>query len=314
LLATKMIVLVGDAPDHDAGTARARALADRARDAGISLAVVTIPRPDRSRDENERYLAQWNTLAENAFLPLDSAHGFQRPIAPLVLSLDRPDALVSALRSILDDRFEHARNLAGLAAAEAEGRLEAYTTSKGLTLDQVYPVLAAIGRTPVRPDPRDDRRRAPGVRKGWIAEEQGGRAMAELEVLVSREELDVLITELIGVQQAIDSGASNLSELLRLGAAAAVGESSFLTADRGRLTFAEHLRRLQGLPPGRPDSVLRRTQADLIQADEPTREAVRERLRTAIERLVRRRADPIWDDPRRSLDGQATIPYSWIDL
>jgi hypothetical protein len=313
-LATKMIVLVGDAPDHDASLARAEALAARARDAGISIAVVTIPRPDRSRDEDERYRSQWKTLAEGAFRPLDSGRNFAEPIEPLVLPLDRPEALASAVRMILDDRFEHARSLAALAAAEAEGRLEAYTTSQGITLDRVYPVLEALGRTPPRPDPRDDLRRAPGVRRGWIAENQDGHPMVRLELLLSRPELDRLITELLGMQQAIDSGARDLSDLLRVGAAAAVGESSFLATDRGRLTFADHLRRLQGLPPGRPDSLLRRTQMDLVQADEPTREALRQRLRTAIDRLVRRRADPAWTDPKRSLDGQATIPYEWIDL
>ncbi len=52
----------------------------------------------------------------------------------------------SLLQSIIDDRIKHARDLAALAAAEAEGRLTEYVNSQGLSLDQVAPVLVDLHR------------------------------------------------------------------------------------------------------------------------------------------------------------------------
>lgn len=106
----------------------------------------------------------------------------------------------------------------------------------------------------------------------------------------------------------------DLSELLTIGNAAASGETAFLATDRGDRTFADHLRRRQGLPPSRPDSLLRRSQADLLQADEPSRAALDARLRAAIARLIRRRNAPDWDDPRGTVDGMAPVPYDAIDF
>jgi hypothetical protein len=317
-LSTRLIVVVGDAPDHDRDAARARRLAERARAARITIAGVTIQRADRSRDEQRRYEDQWNALAEGSYRPADRATGYRRPIGAALLGLEGADDLVPRLEALFDDRARRARELADLAAAEAESRLEAYVTSQGLSLDQVYPVLVDLHRLEeqpqARPDPRSSGRKAPSVRRGWIAERRDGARLVTVEVLMSRDELDALIGELLTVQQAAGSTAGGLAELLQIGTAAASGESAFLAADRGGLTFAEHLRRRQGLPPPRSDSLLRTTQADLLQLDEPTRAALHERLGTAIDRLVRRRDEPDWGDPARTIDGKALVPFEWIDL
>ena len=82
-LATKMLVLLGDAPDHARDLDRARALAALARTAGITIATVSIDRADSlSRAEPARYRAQWHALAEGSFRPRDKAGGFARPIPP----------------------------------------------------------------------------------------------------------------------------------------------------------------------------------------------------------------------------------------
>lgn len=316
-LATKLVILVGDAPDHDRTAERAEALAARASRQGITIAAVRIARGDRSRDEEARYRQQWLALADGSYRPLDRAAGFSTPLAPLVIDLAGADQLVGRLQALLDDRVDAARQRAALAAAEAENRLEAYVTRQGLTLRQIHPVLVDLHRgepTPQpRPDPRAGGRKAPSVRKGWIAPSLDGAPMVRVDVLMSRSELDALIGELLAVQQAAQGSARSLSDLLQIGTAAAAGETEFLAADRGATTFAEHLRRRQGLPPARPDSLLRTTQNDLLQADDLTRAAIDQRLGATIGRLIQRRAEIDWDDPRRTLDGLAPVPYDWID-
>lgn len=317
-LATKMIVLLGDAPDHDRDSARAEHLAGWAKRCGITVAAVTIPRGDRSRDEEARYQAQWRALAEGSHRPLDRSADFQRPMAPALVELGGADDLVARLRVLLDDRLEQARSLAALAAAEAERRLEPYLTSQGLSLEQVYPVLVDLHRgeerPQARPDPRAEGRKAPSVRRGWIAERAGGTPLVSVGVLMSRPELDALIGELLAVQEAAQGTARDLDALLQIGTAAAAGETAFLAADRGTTTFADHLRRRQGLPPARADSLLRATQKDLLQADPATRAALDERLGESIERLIGRRNEADWDDPRRTVDGMALVPFEWIDF
>ena len=318
-LATKMIVLLGDAPDHARTPERAKALAAEARRAGISIATVAIERPGTlSRTEQVRYRDQWRTLAEGSFHPLDKASGFTRPVAPSILTLDQADRLEPLLQALIDDRIAHARNLAALASAEAEGRLTAYVNRQGLTLDQVAPVLVDLHRGETsaapRPDPRSGGRKAPSVRRGWIAESRQGRPMVTVEVLIDRQELGRLIDELTQLQQAAQGTASDLTDLLRIGNAAASGETAFLASDRGTQTFADHLRRRQGLPPARPDSLLNRTQAELLQADDLYRSALDNRLGTTLAALIRRYNAPDWSDPRRTIDGMATIPYDLIDF
>jgi hypothetical protein len=317
-LATKLLVLLGDAPDHARDLDRAGQLAAWARRRGITIAAVTIDRPDLSRDERSRYQAQWHALAEGSFRPRDKARGFKEPSPPIELSLARAGELVPRLQAVIDDRVEHARNLAALAAAEAEGRLAQYANSQGLTLDRIAPVLVDLHRgesrpTP-RPDPRLNGRKAPSVRRGWIAERLDGAPLVTIGMLMSRSELDTLIAELSALERAAQGTARDLSELLRIGTAAASGETAFLAADRGDQTFADHLRRRQGLPPARPDSLLRRRQADLLQADDLYRSALVARLRSGIAQLLRRRDAPDWDDPRRTADGMALVPYAAIDF
>lgn len=318
-LATKMLVLLGDAPDHAPDAGRAARLADLANRAGITVAAVALEPPfSLSRDERRRRDLQWLALAEGSFRPLDKASGFARPVAPLVVAPDQADQLTARLQALIDDRVEHARELAALAAAEAEGRLTEYVDSRGLTLDRVAPVLVDLHRNdpePVaRPDPRLNGRKAPSVRRGWLAERVGGEQMVRVEVLMSRDELDLLIAELGALQRAVQGGARDLSDLLRIGTAAASGETSFLAVDRGGRTFAEHLRRRQGLPPAREDSLLRRSQADLLQADDLYRAALDARLSAGLRQLIARRNAVAWDDPAQTVDGMATVPYEAIDF
>jgi hypothetical protein len=314
-----MIVLLGDAPDHARDLRRAAALGAQARAAGITIATVALDRPgELSRDEAARLHDQWRTLAEESYHPLDKASGFTRPVPPAVLSLEQADRLEPLLHALVDDRVAHARNLAALAAAQAESRLAEYVNSQGLTLDQVAPVLVDLHRgeaAPLaRPDPRSGGRKAPSLRRGWIAERRDGARLVTVEVLMGRDELEVLIDELTQLQQAAQGTASELSDLLRIGNAAASGETAFLAADRGAQTFADHLRRRQGLPPARPDSLLRRTQGELLQADDLYRSALNNRLATTLAALVRRYRASDWSDPRRTIDGMGLVPYEWIDF
>src|SRR5581483_683575 len=80
-LATKLLVLLGDAPDHARDLARARDLAEQARRSGISIAAVELARSGQlSPDEAARYQEQWKRLAEGSFRPLDKATGFQKTV------------------------------------------------------------------------------------------------------------------------------------------------------------------------------------------------------------------------------------------
>ncbi|WP_406696617.1 VWA domain-containing protein [Singulisphaera sp. Ch08] len=318
-LATKMIVLLGDAPDHAQDLSRARSLAKRAKQAGITIATVALDRPGTlSRQELARYRAQWQTLAEDSFLPLEKDKGFTQTVPPLALQLADADQLVAMLQAIINDRIKYARDLAALATAEAEGRLTDYVNSQGLTLDQVAPVLVDLHRDEssgqARPDPRFQGRKAPSVRVGWIGEQSDGQPIVSVETLMSRQELGSLIDELTQLQLAAQGTARDLAELAQIGTAAAAGEASFLATDRGTQTFADHLRRRQGLPPARPDSLLHRTQADLLQADDISRAALNDRLATTLSELIKRRNSSDWGDPRRTIDGMALIPYSLIDF
>jgi hypothetical protein len=319
-LATKMLVLIGDAPDHARDLGRARTLAALARRAGITIATVALDRPGAlSTDERGRYQDQWRALAEDSFHPLDKATGFREPVPPAILSLDQAGRLEPLLQALIDDRIDHARNIAALAAAQAEGRLGEYVNRQGLTLDQVAPILVDFHHdepttAAPRPDPRSGGRKAPSIRRGWIAERRGGQPMVTVEVLMGSDELGVLIDELTQLQQATQGSATSMADLLRIGNAAASGETAFLAADRGTRTFADHLRRRQGLPPARPDSLLRRTQGDLLQADDLYRSALDARLRTSLNSLIRRYNTPEWSDPRRTIDGMALISYEWIDF
>ena len=133
-----------------------------------------------------------------------------------------------------------------------------------------------------------------------------------LEVLMSREELDVLIDELRRLEQAAVGSASGMEDLYRIGTAALAGETAFLARDRGDQTFSDFLRKREGLPPPPPDSPFRRTQEDLLQADDATRGALDSRLRTALARLIARRNSTDWVRASRTVQGLAGVPYDAI--
>ena len=312
-LATKMLVLLGDAPDHAPDAARAGALAARARAAGITVAAVSVDRDDLSRGERSRYEAQWRALAEGSFRPLARAGGFREPLPPLLVSLGRAEGLSDRLKAVIDDRVEHARNLAALAAAQAEGRLQEYVDANGLSLSRVAPILVDLHRDDprARPDPRRDGRKAPSVRRGWIASRSGGTAMVDLEVLMARDEIDALIAELDAFARA---SRAEPAELARVAEAAAAGESSFLAADRGEETFAAHLSRRRGLPPGRADGLLARSRAELSQADDTYRDALAARVRRAIAGLIRARDGADFTDRAGSIGGMVPVPFGLVDL
>ena len=318
-LATKLIVLLGDAPDHAADLDRAGALAEQARAAGIAIATIAVAPPGTlSSAERARYEAQWRALAEGSYRPLDKAEGFARPVRPLVATIGSGDDLAERLQSLIDDRIEQARTIAGLAAAEAENRLVEYVNSRGLTLDRVAPILVDVHRGDesrvARPDPRSNGQKAPSVRRGWVAAQVDGHPLVSVEILMGRDELRALIDELTRLQQAASGTASDLAELLEAGTAAAAGETSFLAADRGSRTFADHLRRRGGLPPARPGSLLARSQADLLHADDLSLAALDAGLRASLLRLTRRLSDPDWADPARTIDGMALVPLDAIDF
>ena len=318
-LATKLVVLLGDAPDHAPDLDRAHALAERANRDGITIAAVQVDQPGAlSTAERVRYDAQWQALAEGSYRPLDKAQGFAGPIAPLITTIGSGDNLADRLQSLIDDRIEQARTIAALAAAEAEGRLKEYVNSRGLTLDRVAPILVDVHRGDAarvaRPDPRSNGRKAPSVRQGWIAAEIHGTPLVSVEILMARDELRTLIDELTRLQQAASGTPGDLAELLEVGTAAAAGETSFLAADRGSRTFADHLRRRGGLPPPKPGSLLARSQADLLNADDLSLAALDAGLRASLLRLTRRLSDPDWTDPSRTIDGMALVPLDLIDF
>lgn len=326
--ATKLILLLGDAPDHEPGIDTAMLLAAQAREHRITIAAVGLePPPERrvlSRSERQRYQDQWQALAEGSFRPI-AGHD---PMPPLrtELHLDADAAGgEAAVRSVADRIGELVQARVALALeeaarvqAEAERRLVEYRDQQSRTLEAVAPVLvdshSREARPRGRPDPRAGGVRAPSLRRGWIAEQWGSDRLVSLGVLMSRPEVDRLVHEYLGVQVATQAAPEEVARLIEIGTAAAAGETAFLEGDRGDLTFDEHLRRWHGLPPGRSDSLLRRSRQDFLQADVPTRAALADRLSAAIGRLVRFRDAGDWNDPTRSVDGLLLVPYEWIDL
>jgi hypothetical protein len=323
---TRLLVLVGDAPDHSTDPASLEALAQRARDAGISIAALRIePTPARrvlGRSDRQRLADQWRTLAEQSYRG-DTAE----PLPPLDLSITAdPSAVDTAavgsiaqqIGRLVDQRVAAAVALAALRQEEAEAAMRDYRTAADLAIEAVAPVLVDSHRTEARPtarpDPRRDGVKAPSLRRGWIAERIENEPLVRLRVLMSRPELDRLVREFLAVQGTATAGPDEVASLLEAATAAASGETGFLDADRGAITFDEHLARQQGLPPGRPDSLLRRTRKELLQADDLTRSALADRLSRAVGELVRFRESLNWSDPSHTVGGMALVPYDWIDL
>ena len=287
---TKLLVLIGDAPDHATDLVRAKEIAAQARKNHITIAAVRLTDPLLSRSEAACLRDQWRVLAEQGYRPEQGA-GAAKQLLPPMLPVVSPEAsadrdaavaeIASHVQALIDDRARDALRIAAERQAESERRLKAYANSQRLTLDQLAPVLVDLHRGEAQPeyhqDPRFQGQKAPSIRVGWVADKLGEKPMVSAAVLMNRDELGVLIDELEAFVQAAE-GARDLSELRRIGMAAAAGETAFLAADRGERTFAEHLQR-QGFPPPRNGSLLGRTQADLLQADSLYRGELRSRLR-----------------------------------
>ncbi len=319
-LATKLLVLLGDAPDHARDLDRAKAVAERARASGITIATVAIDRPGAlSRDERARYRDQWRTLAEESYRPLDKASGFASPIAPITASLQEGEQLAERLQALIDDRVEHARTIAGLAAAEAEGRLGEYVNSQGLTLDRVAPVLVDLHRGDAarvaRPDPRFDGRKAPSVRKGWIADRarrQADGRRRDAHVERRAEDTDC---------RADATPAGRLGNGPR-----PVGACSRSALPRRRAR-PRSSRPIEARGPSPTTSVVDkdsrpRSREACSRGASPTCSAPttspsrrsNAKLRASLLQLTRRLQAPDWNDPRRTIDGMALVPYEAIDF
>ena len=318
-LSTKVLVLLGDAPDHAKDLAMAKSLAAQANREQITIASVSLKSPTAlSRDEAARYENQWRTLAEESYLPADRRQGFAKPIPPQRLALDQVGGLSTTLVTLIDARIERARTLAALAAAEAEGRLAEYVDSQGLTPKQVAPVLVDLHKGEARPNSRPDLRfegkKAPTLRQGWIARRLDNADLVTLEMLLSRDELDTLIGEFSALQQAARGSADDLGKLLEAGTAAASGETSFLSQDRGKQTFADHLKRRQGVAPAGSNSVLNLSRTDLMRSGSVERKELDRRLGEGLRKLVQRRSARDWSQPGKTIEGRALVPFAWIDF
>jgi hypothetical protein len=270
---------------------------------------VMLDRPGAlSPEDRARFEAQWRTLAEASYRPPDRSGA---PLPPGLIRADQVDALATRLDALIDDRMDRVRAVAARDAAEAEGRLREYVDSRGRTLRQVAPVLVDLHRgetnlTP-RPDPRFNGRKAPSIRRGWIAERGVGGKQLDVGLLMARDEVDALIAEFAALQQAASGSATAVADLR------AVGGDSFFAEDRGPQTFADYLRRHRHLPI-RADSLLERAQSDLLRADELDRAALDARLRDALLGLTRRRNATDWSEPGRTVEGMAAVPYDLIDF
>jgi hypothetical protein len=323
--ATKLLVLIGDAPDHATDLVRAQELAAQSKAHRVTIAAVELFDPLLSRSEAAHLREQWRALAEGGYRPRRPGEGKPEVLAPVLARVapeaggDRERAVAEIkdqIQGLIDDRAQDALTIAQARQEEAERALRDYANSQRLTLNQLAPVLVDLHRGETRPeyrqDPRFQGQKAPSVRLGWIAERIDDQPLVTIGVLMAREELGVLIDELEAFEQAAE-GAHDLTDLRRIGTAAAAGETAFLAGDRGMRTFAEHLER-QGFPPPRPGSLLSRTQADLLQADRLYRDELRARLRDVLPRLDRLRKSSDWTDPLKSVDGMRTVPYDWIAL
>ena len=286
-LATKLVVLVGDSPDHAVDLARAEGLAGRARSAGITIATVRLDPPPRlSEADRARLDGQWHTLAASSYRPPDPSSGFARPIEPLAVRLGPADRLTASLRTLVDDRVERAREMARLAAAEDEGRLAEYCADRRLSMVQVAPILDAMRRG--GPAPRRTRRKVPSIHRGWLADRVGDTRFVTVEALVSRDEIDQVVAELAAIDRSPIPRPT-----LPLVNAIGLGELSFLDVDRTRLTPDETARRRSALPASRPAA---------------------DRVRPALAEWSRLKSMPDLFDPGRTVGIYAAIPIDRLDF
>jgi hypothetical protein len=288
-LATKLVVLLGDSPDHAVDLDRARALAARARAAGISIASMALDRPDSlTAADHARLESQWNALAEGAYRPLDRARKFASPLPPLSIRVDEAASLATRLQALIEDRVERARSLAELAAAEDDGRLDEYLQSRGLTVAQATPILDDLRRGD--PVPKRTRRRVPTLRSGWLAERIGETEFVAVNVLLSRDEIETLIARL-------STSTGDPDDLRAIVVAASAGELDFLTEDLRTLTPEDRRKRRAAFPARRTLPV------DL-----------NVRVRAAIDGLARWRDSTNWPEPSQAADARTTIPFTLLDF
>jgi hypothetical protein len=288
-LATKLIVLMGDSPDHSKGTDRMRAVAARAKASGVSIATVALNRSDAlSTADQTRLDQQWQILAEQSYRPLDRTKKFTTELPPLAIRADGASSLVPRVQALIEDRLEHARGLSELARAEDEGRLDEYLNSRGLTKAQAAPILEELRRGEIAP--KRTQRRTPVLKKGWLSLRMGATLFVTLDVLVSREELETLISRL-----STQKGESD--ELRAIINATAAGEMAFLKSDLRGLTSEEQVKRRKAFPSPIPQSG-----------------SVAERLRTTLQALGKIRDETSWSDPRQTVDGRVLIPFDLINF
>ena len=144
--------------------------------------------------------------------------------------------------------------------------------------------------------------------------DENGKTRLAYSAITNYKNGFMVIRELAQLQNAISSDSHDLSDLLKIGTAATSGETSFLAVDRGGQTFAEHLRKRQGLPPPRPSSLLARSQAELLDADDAYRASLSTQLQRVLGELARRRDASDWADPTRTVDGKAPVSYQLLDF
>ena len=284
-LATKLIVLVGDAPDHAPDLRRAEELAGRARVDGIAIVPVEVDGAGSLPEEaRARFEGQWRALAASSFRPGPTG-------VPLSLRDAGAAGLARTLGSLVDDRLARAREMAALAAAEDEGRLAEYVASRGRTMVDVAPLLDAMRRGGLAP--RRTRRKTPTIRRGWIAERVGDTRLVTVDALVAPDEVGIVIAEL----QALERSGRAEADALPLVNAIALGELALLDVDRARLSPDDHRRRRSALPPP-PES----------------RGPWRTRLGRSLEGWTRLRDAPGAADPRRPFVGYPAVPFGLVDF
>ncbi|MDX2039377.1 MAG: hypothetical protein SFX72_22210 [Isosphaeraceae bacterium] len=150
---TRILLLVGDAPDHDERLYRVGSIAALAARERISIATVSIRSSLITAAESNRRRAQWSTLSEESYRPFP---GSSRRLA---VEVDRPEDLTNEIAELIEGSIRNASETDASARAKS-----------------------AVG------EPRRDDRRS-----GWISSRKGGAELIEFRAALSRVELDALL-------------------------------------------------------------------------------------------------------------------------